>query len=135
MAVETLSQRPDIRTSTVAVVDRLGDPEPPGWRRAVRLLRSWMWGMPIIEEEGLVPPSQEVIDVAIKVAHQFSEQGMDAPSRVIPNGEGGIMFERYLQSGDSRVLETVEVFSDRQVEFSKYDNSSLKETYFLSIVE
>lgn len=77
-----------------------------GWQRTLDdCLIPWCMGGFADFEPGLKPPTRDVLIAAIKLAELFSEQGLLPPSRVVPNGEGGLVFERFSYPNVYQVLE------------------------------
>lgn len=66
--------------------------------------------------EGIVAPSLQSIKIASEVAQSARDAGWPPPTRVVPDGEGGIAFER--QSGG--VFESLEVTANGIVELLKF---------------
>lgn len=131
MPIETLSRQIATPSTTYAPLDLLVGPEPEsanaaGWQKIVDVhLRNWWYGVPGLEEEGLVSPTRTVLNAAIKIVEALAEQSFDPPSRVVPNGEGGIIFERYERRGQDQIYETIEIFKNLEMELSLYKNSKL----------
>jgi len=72
-------------------------PKAPGklqWEDVYDLLMTWADEPPSIEHEGLISPTRGAISRAIDTARVFAERNGLPPDRVVPNGEGGIAFER-----------------------------------------
>jgi hypothetical protein len=99
------------------------DPSQAGNRQAWRLMSERVSMMrfvifPDLEAEGLTPPCLAAVDEALRLVSAMSKMGaFPPPSRVIPNGEGGIVFERWT-GGD---LDRIEVFANRQVYLSQFE--------------
>ena len=97
--------------ATYASLDLLTGPEPQsanaeGWKKAINIhLRNWWHGVPGLEEEGLISPTRAAVDAAIKISESLAEQSLEPPSRIVPNGEGGLVFERYPPSRLERTIE------------------------------
>jgi hypothetical protein len=72
-------------------------------------------------EDGLTPPSAIAVGVACQVAQHLRELGKDAPLRLVPNGDGGIVFER--RQGE--IFETLEIQDDGSVEWAIFNNGRL----------
>lgn len=131
MPVETLSRPIAAPSTTYASLDFLTGPDPTeaiaaGWQKVIDShLRNWWHGIPGLEDEGLVSPTPNVIRAAINIARSLLEQALDPPSRVLPNGEGGIIFERYDRRGQDQIYETIEIFENLEIELSLYRNSRL----------
>jgi len=92
------------------------------WQRVIDWqLVEWGQGPESLAEEALVPPSREIIDLACKVAAAGRESGFPAPLRVVPDGEGGVSFER--RSGE--YFQSLNVLADGCVELLTFRNCKL----------
>lgn len=72
------------------------------------------WGLhpeALLDEE-FEPPSSEVIALAANLVRTLRDAGCPAPTRVVPDGEGGVSFER----DDGRVFEEIDVLEDRTID-------------------
>lgn len=74
-------------------------------------------------DEGVEPPSRETITRAIKVAEQCQLKGFPAPDRVVPDANGGIVFERREQD----VTEVLHIWSDGGAEYQHFHGTRLVE--------
>ena len=73
-------------------------------------------------EEGLVPPSHDTIQLAFKhVLKPFQAQGRMPPSHVVPDANGGIVFE--LRSNDA--FESIRVQADGHIEYCCFRSERL----------
>ena len=73
-------------------------------------------------EEGLVPPSHDTIQLAFKqVLKPFQAQGHMPPSHVVPDANGGIVFE--LRSNDA--FESIRVQADGHIEYCCFRSGRL----------
>lgn len=86
-----------------------------------RKLIEWGRDPTPLEDEDVVPPSSEAIKVASDRAMALRDEGIEAPKRVVPNGDGGIVFERWA----GPVSETIEVFEDGSIEYCCYRGTRL----------
>lgn len=73
-------------------------------------------------EDGLTPPSAKAIDEAYRVALYFRDHDKAPPLRVVPNGDGGIVFER--RQGE--IFETIEIQEDGSAEWAIFHNGRLR---------
>jgi hypothetical protein len=82
------------------------------WSRNLRKVQGWLRDPPILED-GETPPTAPAIDICIRI---FASQQtrMPAPTRVIPNGEGGLIAEWI--SGTRTMV--IEINEDLSVEFT-----------------
>lgn len=119
-----------VSSSLVSVVENYADVESPTPRHDAR--EKWQsvidytlieWGSDPgqLEDEGLEPPSREVIQLAIRCAQAYKDEGRPAPDRIVPDPNGGIVFER--QEGD--VSEEIHVWDDGTVEYCQFHGARL----------
>lgn len=95
-----------------------------GWRAIINehLLTWWVRGTPDVADEDLEPPTKAVIDLAIKIATAMSQEKQIAPPlRVVPNGEGGLVFERWAD----QVFERFELRRELSMEYTVFKNNTL----------
>ena len=57
-------------------------------------LLTWWQNPARFADDDFVPPSRDVIHLAIQLASFCRDQGYLPPTRVLPDGDGGISFER-----------------------------------------
>ncbi|MBN1345416.1 MAG: hypothetical protein JXQ73_22170 [Phycisphaerae bacterium] len=74
-----------------------------------------------LEEDDLVAPSVDSVEVACQVAMYFRDDGAPSPDWVVPNGDGGIVFERSLGT----LTKTLEVLQDGSIESIDYRDSKI----------
>ena len=75
------------------------------------------------EEEGIEPPSGEIVRLAINMAECFCDAGCPPPSSVVPDANGGIVFERR----ENGLSEVVHVWDDETVEYQRFQGTRLVE--------
>ena len=94
-----------------------------GWQKFIDdYLVDWgARGLPDMEDD-LRPPTRDVISGAIELAEEMAKAGNPPPSRVIPNGEGGLIFERYSYPN---VYQALEILEDLTMELRTYQDSKL----------
>ena len=74
--------------SLLSEVDRLA------WQRVMDShLKEWQENPVQFEDEGREPPVPEILPVVAEVAAALRDRGVEPPLRVVPNGEGGVVFE------------------------------------------
>ena len=86
------------------------------WKALEDQLLQWENNPQQLEDEGLTSPSLPIIQLARATAAGMRERGLSVPARVVPNGEGGIVFEG--RSGKS--FERVEINQDGAVEWATF---------------
>ena len=75
-------------------------------------------------EEGLIPPSPVTIQFAYEqVLKPFRDNGLVPPSNVVPDANGGIVFE--LRNNDS--FESIRVQADGHIEYCRFCGGRLVE--------
>ena len=74
-----------------------------------------------LEDDDVVPPTVATIEVAARFAMELRNAGVAPPMRVVPTGDGGIVFERW----EGRVSERVEICDDGSIEYTAYDDCRL----------
>lgn len=72
---------------------RLSEEDLRAWRAVGERLKALEQYPAELDEEGLEPPSAEVLPLVEQVALVLRDHGVDPPLRVVPNGEGGVVFE------------------------------------------
>lgn len=73
------------------------------------------------DDEGLEPPSRKTVRLAIQAAEQFRDAGYPPPNCVVPDPNGGIVFE-LRQNGSAEV---VHVWDDGTVEYQQFRGARL----------
>lgn len=89
--------------------------------RILKKLDSWEANPSCVEDDGVIAPSPRVIRLAADYARQMRDEARLPPKRVVPNGDGGIVFERW-QGTDS---ETLEFLDDGTVELAAFSDCKL----------
>ena len=84
-------------------------------------LLKWAKNPTELEDEGIIPPSEEVIQRSCQVAGELREAGLPGPDRVAATGDGGIVFVR--QTGP--LLSSLEVAADGSVEVTFFRDCHL----------
>ena len=86
-----------------------------------RYLVEWGRDASALEDEDFVPPGLEVVKLACEVAMEFRDEGLPPPIRVVPDGEGGLAFERV----DGKVSESLNIYADQTIELLTFDDCRL----------
>ena len=101
-ASRTLIEDPQRTVATrAATEDELASAEKhEGFRREWddiidRTLVEWGRDPTALEEDELIPPTLESVQLATRVARVFRDVGAPPPTRVVPDGDGGIVLERW----------------------------------------
>jgi len=74
-----------------------------------------------LEDDGIIPPSERAIQSASRIALWARDSKIVAPTRAVPNGDGGITFE--LES-DQR-FEAIEIQEDGTGEIVIYEDGKI----------
>ena len=69
-------------------------PQPDQWQRLTEQLTNWRCNPDQLDEERTVTPSWDTIQLALDLATWMSKRGLPAPTRIVPDADGGIVFER-----------------------------------------
>ena len=92
------------------------------WQREIDYkLIEWGKDTSKLEDEDFKPPTIQSITKAIKFAKSKRDKLVPSPLRTVPNGDGGIVFER--RNGST--FETVEFDENGLQEHSVFENSKL----------
>lgn len=76
-------------------------------------------------DENVEAPSGTTIRQAIELAEQFRDQGFIPPDSIVPDANGGIVFERR-ENGESEVFH---VWDDGNVEYQRFVGTRLVERW------
>ncbi len=83
-----------------------------GWQTVVDQFTAWKQDPEILEDDGIEPPAAGILQNARDFAAALRTRGIEAPTTVIPNGDGGLV----LRWKDGEVQWTVEFEDDGFVE-------------------
>jgi hypothetical protein len=99
-----------------------------GWQQVIdRQLIEWGRNPDQLEDEGVEPPAKEIIQGAILLARAFRDNGYPPPDSVVPDPNGGIVFERREQD----VAEVFHLWDDGTVEYRRFHGTQLVERWTL----
>ena len=102
--------------------------ETAAWRELIEgRLSSWAKDPGQLGDEGIQAPSASMVELAIDVLRVLRDQRVDAPDRVVPNGDGGIVFR--WQSAD--VTWNLELDADGSMETSLLERDGLVSRHIL----
>ncbi|MHB8900103.1 MAG: hypothetical protein ACYC6Y_15245 [Thermoguttaceae bacterium] len=91
-------------------------------------LIAWSCNPSLCEDEGLTPPSENVIHTALQWAQVFVQQNLPAPDRVVPDPDGGIVFERHVGA----MVEVLHIWDDASVEIYRLQDGHMIERFPIS---
>jgi len=90
-------------------------------------LIEWGRNVSALEDEGFIPPGLEIINLACQTALAMRDQGFPPPTRIVPDGEGGISFERVVGTHS----DSLNIYADRTIELLSFDDCRLSARYSL----
>jgi hypothetical protein len=100
----------------------LSESEKAAWHELIsQQLASWSRDPEQLGDDGVVAPTVGIIALAIDTARALRDQRVESPDRVVPNGDGGIVFR--WRSGD--LTWSLELDTDGSMETSLVDRDSL----------
>lgn len=116
----------------VCATASVGEPELNNKERADRVKEAWNscidhklveWGRNpnALEDEDFVPPERDVIKLACEWALCLRDMELAPPTMVVPDGEGGISFERV----DGEASESLNIYADQTVELLVFNDCRL----------
>ncbi len=92
------------------------------WQEIIdHILIEWALNPAQLADDGIEPPTRETVAMAIQEAQIFKQRELAPPTRVVPDAEGGIVFERE----ERDVLEMIRISPDRKFEYGLFRNGSL----------
>jgi len=92
-----------------------------GWEEIIDTLRTWADDVTLLEDDGIIPPSYPVVRKALSLSQTLMARGWAPPFRVVPNADGGILFEH----GETEQFETIEIYSNGDLEYVAYENDKV----------
>jgi hypothetical protein len=84
-------------------------------------LIEWGRDTAALEDEGFIPPSIEAVNQACKVVRDCQDAGWPPPTKIVPDGEGGISFERT----DGTLFESLNIYADQSMELLTFNDCRL----------
>lgn len=99
------------------------------WKMAIDQLLDWRKDTSQLMDEEMSPPTPDIIDIACALASRLRDEGQPGPLCVVPDGEGGVVFERR----DGSRFQTISVEADGRVELISFENSRLTERHVISL--
>ncbi len=92
------------------------------WQRFIDYtLVEWGKNISDLEDENFEPPNIDIINLACTVATELQDKGWLPPTRIVPDGEGGISFEH----ADGTYFVSLNIYSDRSIEMIGFDDCRL----------
>ncbi len=104
----------------------LASEEPVGtdenWKNLIdHKLIEWGRDPSLLDEEGTVSPSKQTIQFAIALAWMWHNMGLPAPTRIVPDAHGAIVFEFHQPD----VSEVFRLAPDISLEYCVFETSHL----------
>ncbi len=103
---------------------------PKAWQEIIDKLVGWQWDIEQLDDEGVTPPSEGIVQIAIGLAERLDEEGYVAPSSVVPDGDGGVVFTH--RNGD--IIKKIHLWDDGSICLSEYESTSLIRRTNLSLI-
>lgn len=92
------------------------------WQQMIdRTLTEWARKPSQLDEPETVTPTKQTIQRAISLARALSREGLSAPTRIVPDAHGGIVFERRHEG----LFESIRISADSGVEHRVFEDSRL----------
>ena len=118
----------DTDNETTAQVPRLSVDVPEtdsgtlvGWTKVITRLLEWRADPLQLLDEDYLPPTREIIDLAIAVAGRAAASNLIPPLHVVPDGDGGVAFERK----EGAFFQMILVTSNGDIEILSFQESKL----------
>ena len=93
------------------------------WQQVIAKLTEWARNPSELEDDRLDPPSAEMTQRAINFARALLQAGYPAPTNVVPDANGGIVFHRREKDSD----EEFHFWDDGTVEYFRFHGTRLVE--------
>jgi hypothetical protein len=92
------------------------------WKNLIdHKLIEWGRDLSLLDEEGTVSPSKQTIQFAIALAWMWHNMGLPAPTRIVPDAHGAIVFEFH----QPNVSEVFRLAPDISLEYCVFETSRL----------
>lgn len=92
------------------------------WQRVIdKTLTMWLRDPSELEDDGIDAPSGAIVRLSLDLADSCMESDLAAPDRIVPDPNGGIVFERR----EGNVSEVLHVWDDGSVEYMKFDGAQM----------
>ena len=67
-----------------------------GWQEVIdQKLVDWGRNPDQLAEDNLIPPTRTAVTTAVRIALQMRDKDLPPPIRIVPDGDGGIVLERW----------------------------------------
>lgn len=120
------NEAPEYRTRGIADEALMSGLQPSrtdddGWMTCVYSLREWRSSPPDWEEDGIEVPSRRLLQLAEEIAFALRAKQQPEPMRVLPDGDGGVVFERR----QGALYEALNVTADCTVSLKRFRSGRL----------
>lgn len=110
----------DSQGAPPAESDRSGNER---WRQVTKALLEWQNDPGELDDEGITPPSREIIQQAVLLAQTLNDQELPPPDAVVPDPDGGILFEWRGENSS----EVCHIWDDATIEYRRFEGTQLVE--------
>jgi hypothetical protein len=94
------------------------------WQCVTDVLNEWRGKQGLRDEDDIRWPDASVIELGYGLATSLQNRGFRAPTRCVPNGEGGIVFEYQHE----RELQTIEIEAEGTIDICRFCDTKLTDT-------
>jgi len=98
-----------------------------GWQRVIDELIDWASNPEQFADEGIDAPSRETLRLAGKLALELRDNGLPSPDRIVPDPNGGLVFEYDTAQGASEY----HIWDDGSIDFCMFDDTRLVSRHIL----
>jgi hypothetical protein len=96
------------------------------WQHVIdQTLMAWLRDPSQLDDDGIDPPNGTIIRLSMDLAENFRDRGLPAPDSVVPDPNGGIVFQRR----EGNVSEEFHVWEDASVEYLRFEGTQLVERH------
>ncbi|NLF32408.1 MAG: hypothetical protein GX591_16150 [Planctomycetes bacterium] len=88
-----------------------------------RCLVEWGRNSQALQDDDFIPPDTDVIQLACEIALGMRDEGVAPPTMVVPDGEGGVSFERI----EGNVSASLNIHADSTVELLVFEDCRLSQ--------
>lgn len=111
-------------SALVTQLDSRDGEAPKAWQLLVdRTLTAWLRNPSQLDDENIEPPSGTILRLSMDLADIFREKGFPAPNSIVPDPNGGIVFE-WRKGSESEVYH---VWDDGTIESMSFAGNRLVE--------
>jgi hypothetical protein len=111
-------------SSPASIAMALEDPLRNGWQDLIdSKLIKWLQDPTQLGDEGSDPPAGKILRLAIDYAEKFRDELLAPPTSVVPDANGGIVFERR----QDNISEVFHFWDDGALEYLRFQGTKLVE--------